>query len=158
MGKSCSEVELAYIAGFLDADGAIMALIEKHTEKRFGFRVRVILKFTHHDREVLDWMQKKLGVGLVRAHRPNTDKQTFDLHIRNQEHVHAVLQLLNAHIRVKKQQTKIAIQILEIPVISKKDIIKIADLADTLSGFNVRSKNRRQNYAIKIKEHLSRND
>jgi len=41
VGKKCSEVEKAYIAGFLDADGAIMAFIEPHREKRFGFCVRV---------------------------------------------------------------------------------------------------------------------
>ena len=44
VGKNYSEVELAYASGFIDADGAIMACIEKHSEKKFGFRVRVILK------------------------------------------------------------------------------------------------------------------
>ena len=35
VGKNYSEVELAYASGFIDADGAIMACIEKHNEKRF---------------------------------------------------------------------------------------------------------------------------
>ena len=34
VGKRLSEVERAYIAGFLDADGAIMASIERHPEKK----------------------------------------------------------------------------------------------------------------------------
>lgn len=44
VGKDASEVDWAYTAGFLDGDGAIMATIERHPEKRFGFRVRVCVK------------------------------------------------------------------------------------------------------------------
>ena len=43
VGKGCSEVDRAYLAGFLDADGAIMAIIEKHQEKKFDFRIRIIM-------------------------------------------------------------------------------------------------------------------
>lgn len=46
VGKGCSEVDRAYIAGLFDCDGAIMASIESHKEKKYGFRVRVILKLT----------------------------------------------------------------------------------------------------------------
>ena len=34
MGKLLTEVKRAYIAGLIDADGAIMALIESHPEIR----------------------------------------------------------------------------------------------------------------------------
>lgn len=84
VGKRCSEVERAYVAGFLDADGAIMAIIERHREKRFGFRIRVMLKITQRDRSILDWMHTKLGVGRVRANRFGDLRQTFDLHILDQ--------------------------------------------------------------------------
>ena len=46
MGRILSEADRAYLAGLIDADGAIMASIEKHREKKFGFRVRVTLKIT----------------------------------------------------------------------------------------------------------------
>ena len=49
MGQDISEVILSYTAGFLDADGAIMATIERHKEKLYGFRVRVIVKITQRD-------------------------------------------------------------------------------------------------------------
>ena len=42
VGKTIPEVNKAYLAGFLDGDGAIMALLERHPAKRFGFRVRVM--------------------------------------------------------------------------------------------------------------------
>ena len=158
VGKSCSEVERAYIAGFLDADGAIMATIEKHREKRFGFRVRVALKVTQHDREILDWIQHTLCAGIVRVNRLGDTRQTFDLHIRDRSDVRTVLEVLMPHLRVKITQARIAIEILDSDIKSKQDLIRNARLADALSRFNVRSKNRRKNFVSKIQEHLSPND
>ena len=158
VGKSCSEVERAYIAGFLDADGAIMAVIERHREKRFGFRIRVALKVTQHDRKILDWIQRKLQVGIVRANRLGDTRQTFDLHIRDRGDAQQVLTMLFPHLRVKRRQAEIALRILDYKIESEKGLIRIARLADALSRFNVRSKNRRKNFVSKIQEHLSPND
>ena len=36
VGKTIPEVHKAYLAGFIDGDGAIMALLERHPAKRFG--------------------------------------------------------------------------------------------------------------------------
>jgi hypothetical protein len=41
VGKTIPEVQKAYLAGFIDGDEAIMALLERHPAKRFGFRVRI---------------------------------------------------------------------------------------------------------------------
>ena len=158
VGKRCTEVERAYIAGFLDADGAIMAIIEPHSGKQYGFRVRVSLKVTQHDRKILDWVRHKIGVGIVRANRLGTDHQTFDLHIRDQTHAGETLELLMPYTRVKRKQAQIALKILFSPRTTKKEILQVARLADSLSKFNVRSKNRRKNFAAKVKVHLSSND
>ena len=158
MGKGCSEVERAYIAGFLDADGAIMAVIERHREKRHGFRVRVALKVTQHDRKILDWIQRTLRVGIVRANRLGDTRQTFDLHIRDRADVREVLVTLLSYLRVKRRQADMALRILDQTIESKKDLIRAARLADALSRFNVRSKSRRKNFVSKIQEHLSPND
>lgn len=158
MGKKCSEVELAYIAGFLDADGAIMATIEKHSGKRFGFRVRLEVKVTQHSREILDWMHEILGIGIVRANRLASDRQTFDLHIRDRVQVRYVLLLLLPYIRVKRKQADIALEIIDLAVDNLENMVQSAQLADALSRFNVRSKNRRKNFVAKVQEHLSPND
>ncbi len=158
VGKKCTEVERAYIAGFLDADGAIMATVEPHHEKRHKFRVRVSLKVTQHDRKILDWIRKKLEVGIVRANRPGTHLQTFDVHIRDQAHVSEVLELLSPYLRVKREQARRARTILSHTRTTKKAILHVARLADALSKFNVRSKNRRKNFAAKVEAHFSPND
>src|SRR3989344_752702 len=126
VGKKCTEVERAYIAGFLDADGAIMAVIEPHTGKQHGFRVRLSLKVTQHDRKILDWIRRKIKVGIVRANRPGTHLQTFDLHIRDQAHVASMLELLKPYLRVKRTQAQIALRILVSTRTTKKEILDVA--------------------------------
>jgi hypothetical protein len=99
-----------------------------------------------------------LGVGTVRANRLGQKGQTFDLHIRDRVQVQTILKLLKPHLRVKKRQAEMALEILNLTIESSKDLIKSARLADALSRFNVRSKNRRKNFVAKIQEHLSPND
>ena len=62
MGKMNSEVDQAYLAGLIDGDGAIMATIEKHSEKKFGFRVRVEVKITQKESNVLSLLVKKYKI------------------------------------------------------------------------------------------------
>jgi hypothetical protein len=158
VGKNRSEVERAYIAGFLDADGAIMAIIEPHSGKRYKFRVRVAIKITQQNREVLDWIRKVLEVGIVRANRAGTDRQTFDLHIRDQEQVQKILTILQPFIRVKKRQAQMALEIVNSKITTPEDLLNNARIADALSQLNVRSKNRRKNFMIKVEEQFSPND
>jgi hypothetical protein len=153
VGKGCSEVDRAYIAGLLDCDGAIMASIESHKEKRFGFRVRVIIKLTQKNPTLLQWIQATLGVGNIVRNRT-----TFDWIVRDQQQAKTVLELIQIFSRGKQKQIELALQILQTPVTSSSDLVAIARLADTLSGFNVRSAGRRKNYALKIQEYSSSND
>ena len=153
VGKKCSEVDLAYIAGLIDADGAIMAPIEKHLEKKFKFRIRVIVKLTQKKRDLLEWVKLKLGVGGISKNR-----RTYDLRIRDQQDVKQVLLILKPFIKGKEKQLNIALKILDIKIDSKSKLIKVARLADTLSGYNVRSSGRRVNYTSKIQEYFSSND
>ncbi len=131
---------------------------EPHSEKRYKFRVRVALKITQHDREILDWIRTVLGVGIVRANRVGDIRQTFDLHIRDRNHVQKILERLLPFVRVKKRQAQMALEILSMSIDSSEDLINTAKLADTLSGLNVRSKNRRKNFVTKIQEQFSPND
>ena len=69
VGKTIPEVQKAYLAGFIDGDGAIMALLERHPAKRFGFRVRVWVKATQLRQSDVTWLRDELGFGQVRASR-----------------------------------------------------------------------------------------
>ena len=147
VGKNYSEVELAYASGFLDADGAIMACIEKHNEKKFGFRVRVVLKVSQKDITIIKWFLETFQTGRIRKNNTIHDWQ-----IQNQIDCLRMLKIFLPYIKVKKKQAGIAVRILEKSVKDKKDLMYIANLADTLSRFNVRSKNRRKNFASMIQK------
>ena len=67
MGKTIPEVQKAYLAGFIDGDGAIMALLERHSAKRFGWRIRVWVKATQLRQSDVGWLRDELGFGQVRA-------------------------------------------------------------------------------------------
>ncbi len=153
VGKGFSVAERAYFAGFLDADGAIMATIEKHQEKKFGYRVRITLKITQADEKVLRWFLNRSHVGYIRKNRT-----TFDWIVRDQKIIKDLLKILIPYLRVKRKQAKKAIKIIESKVKSYKDLKSIALQADSLSQLNVRSKNRRKNFASMIQENFSRND
>ena len=153
VGKGCSEVNRAYIAGLFDCDGAVMAWIESHKEKKFGFRVRVCLQLTQKYPDLLQWVQTVLGVGAIRKNRT-----TYDWELKDQHQCQELLVLLQPYMKGKAKQVTLALQILSKKVDTKEDLMTVAQLADTLSGYNIRSFGRRKNYASKIQEHLSSND
>lgn len=153
VGKKFAEVDRAYLAGMIDADGAIMASIESHAEKKYGYRVRMILKLTQKFREVLESLHQLYKVGYVTKNRT-----THDWVIKDQTYVREILLLIRPYCLVKQQQIALALQILDTKVTTKEDLLYIARLADTLSGYNVRSLNRRKNYTSKIQASFSSND
>ena len=153
VGKKLSVADRAYSAGFLDADGAIMATIEHHKEKKFRFRVRVTLKITQRERKILDWFLTSFGVGYIRKNRT-----TFDWIMRDQQIVYLVLKRMIPYLKVKRKQADIAQDILTANIKTKDDLIAVARLADALSRFNVRSQNRRKNFAAMIQDSFSSND
>ncbi len=153
VGKRFFEIERAYLAGFLDADGAIMATIERHVEKRFGFRVRITLQITQQNRKILDWFVENLRLGYVQKNRT-----TFDWLIRDQKIIKDLLVVLIPYLKVKRKQAEIAVRILDKKILKFNDLLKVARLADSLSRLNVRSKNRRKNFVSMIQKNLSSND
>ena len=69
-----------------------------------------------------------------------------------------MLNIVQRYIKGKSPQVRLALEILSTSIKSKEDLLRVARLADTLSGYNVRSFGRRKNYTSKIQEHTSSND
>ena len=153
VGKPLSEVERAYLAGLIDGDGAIMAIIERHSEKRFKFRVRLEISVTQSHREDVAWIPEQTGVGYVRR-----NLRTFQWVVRDQQAARWLLGMLAPFTRTKKNQIALALEILSRSIQSEKDLLEVANLADALSKFNVRSDRRRRNTASMIQDNGSRND
>src|SRR3989338_6778418 len=150
VGKRCSVAERAYLAGLIDGDGAIMATIEAHCQKRFRFRVRVEIKITQKNERDLVFLNELLGCGSVRKNRTTCDWLT-----RDQQQILRILSLIKPYSKMKQSQIKFAMEIIQTQIHEKEDLIRVAQLADALSKFNVRSKLRRKNYATIIQKHYS---
>ena len=150
VGKELTEIERAYCAGFLDADGAIMACIEKHGAKKFGYRIRVSVKVTQKDANTAQWFLSKFLVGRIKTNRFGTDRGNFEWEVKDQKHAAEVLKILLPFLRIKKRQALIALEILSFPILIQDDLMRAARLADEIASFNVRSKLRRKNFASSI--------
>jgi hypothetical protein len=153
VGKTIPEVHKAYLAGFIDGDGAIMALLERHPTKRFGYRVRVWVKATQLRHSDVAWLRDELGFGQVRRSR-----ECWEWLVKDQSDARWLLEAIRPYARIKAQQIEIAIEILKRRVDSIDELRAIAELADTLAALNVRSRGRRQNTAAMIQGFVSRND
>ena len=154
MRKILSEVNKAYISGLLDGDGAIMACIEKHAEKKFGFRIRIYIKISQNDYKILNWCKSITSLGNIR----NVKNDEFEWIIKNQENAKSLLDSLLPYLKIKKRQAKLAQKILNTEIKTIKNLLKNAELSDTLSKLNVRSQGRRKNFAAMIQESISPND
>ena len=144
VGKNIhSNLVAAYIAGFLDGDGAICANIERHSEKKFKFRVRISLDFYQHKKNVseLKFIRNALGEGYLGKSNRNTQK----LSLKNQSTLKTILPELHRFTQIKKKQIEIALEILNISIETKEDLIKVAKMADKLSRLNIRASARRKN-------------
>jgi hypothetical protein len=153
VGKIGVEVDHAYLAGLIDGDGCIMATIERHSEKKFRFRVRVEVKITQKESDLLKLLHSFYKIGVIRKNRT-----TFDWIIRDKAHVNEILNLIGPYTKAKSKQVEFARQILRLSDNSQDGLLEMARLADALSKFNVRSRNRRLNYASMIKIPVSSND
>ena len=158
VGKMDVEVRRAYLAGLIDGDGCIMATIERHPEKKFGFRVRVEIKITQKENELLQNLEKEFKIGCVSYNRRGSIYTTCDWIIRDKNHAAWILEYIKPYTRLKKKQVAIALKILRKAIETKQDLLKNAHLADALSEYNVRSKDRRKNFATMIETSISSND
>ena len=154
MRKIFSEVNKAYISGLLDGDGAIMACIEKHAEKKFGFRVRIYIKISQNNYKILNWCKLTTKMGNVR----NVKNDEYEWRIRNQEDAKLLLESLLPYLKIKKRQGYLSKKILNTKIKTIKGLLRTAKLADALSKLNVRSQGRRKNFMAMIQESISPND
>ncbi len=153
---SLTPIELSYIAGFLDGDGSIMSIVEKHPEKRFKIRIRVLVEFTQHNDNIriLRYLRNKIGSGNINRSLRNVWKYA----IRDQRVVKELLLSLISYSVLKKRQIQFALKILNLSLIDAKALLKAALLSDRISRLNLRSKSRRINGIQLVKEAISRND
>ena len=112
-----SHVSDAYIAGFLDGDGSVVAVITKQDIRRYPnrpLRIQLKVNFTQHERHksVLVAIQRHFnGIGYLRR---IFSHHLSELVITKRADVKMVLERLLPHLFLKQTQARIALTIIAV--------------------------------------------
>lgn len=104
-----TEVEKAYIAGFVDGDGSI-GLRKCHSERGY-IDTLVRLRVTQASKEILDWIGLTTGAGTVRqwARCSNRHRSRFEWYCSGRKAL-AVIREIYPYLLVKKLQAEIVLK------------------------------------------------
>lgn len=129
--------ELAYIAGFLDGDGSIIAQIIKNKDYKYNFTYRLSINF--YQKKERHWfilyLYKKLNkYGYYRIRNDNISMYTITGDIE----VKKVLKALYPYLRIKKPQAREVLNIIDKrkSIKTKDDFLEVCKLIDKVSDFN----------------------
>lgn len=134
--------EKAYIAGFLDGDGSIMAQLVFRKDYKLGYQIRVSIVFyqkaSHQD--ILLWLKERLGSGYLRTRNDGMCEYTI-VGLREVQHV---LTLLYPFLRLKKALAKEVLALIRRHPPARKmtasRLISLSRLVDKTADFNYSKK------------------
>ncbi len=126
-----SELEKAYIAGFLDGDGSIIIQIVRDNTHKFGFYIRISLVFYQNTKH--HWFIEYVGglfkpFGFISKRKSGMSEFT----ITERSAVKFILTELYPYLKIKKPVSKLALEIikdLEL-VQTETDFIKVCQKVD----------------------------
>ena len=169
-------LDLIYIAGFLDGDGAIIAQFVTRTSRglkpekddyKWKYKIRLSIQFTQHTKRsiYLTKLKQIIGAGSIR-HRTGgvTTSQSggpaesvSDYVITANLSVLAFLKLIQPYLRIKQKQANLAITILEQLPLAKNDKVKffeLVDMVDHIASLNDTKLTKRTLTGAVVKETL----
>ncbi len=137
-----TQEEKAYIAGFLDGDGSIMAQLVYRKDYKLGYQIRTSIVFyqktNHHD--FILWLKDQLGYGYVRTRRDGMSEYAI-VGFREVSHV---LTLLYPFLHLKKALAERVIALIEQHPSQRKltaqQLVVLSKLVDKTASFNYSKK------------------
>jgi hypothetical protein len=141
--RTKTQEHLAYIAGFLDGDGSIMAQVKNRRDTPRGWRVMLTIclyQDTRHEEPLL-WMRKVFGIGYISQRK---DGMT-EYRINGFNSTERVLIALKPFVRFKKKQVRLALQLAPLlkskkfSEFSQQEKLKIANLVCDIRDENYKS-------------------
>ena len=144
---SQSNIDLAYIAGFLDGDGSLMLQIKKRADGKSKIRFMATICFyqdTRHEKDLF-WIRKILGIGYL-SHR---NDGISELRINGFETVKEILKNLMPYIKFKKIQAKALLESCTIlsktkfNMLDRKQLTKLVTLILVIQNENYVTKKKR---------------
>ncbi|OGD56505.1 hypothetical protein A2V71_02370 [Candidatus Berkelbacteria bacterium RBG_13_40_8] len=127
----------AYLAGFLDGDGCITAIVERSKTNRSGVRVRIRVSFTQHRyrRKVLDKLKAEIGEGQVAEYNHNSMAEYV---IRDQKIILEILEKIKPYLIAKAKHLELALKLMRLENwnSNKTNLQKAMKLAQDIKGLN----------------------
>ena len=135
-----SNEEKAYIAGFLNGDGCIMAQLVRRKDYIYGYQIRTSIVFyqkTIHQ-DILSWLKQKLNYGYIRHRKDGMTEYT----IVGLREVQEMLGLLYPFLRLKKVLAKSMLELIKShpKKMSPKELLRLSLLVDKTAKFNYSKK------------------
>nr|ACU12337.1 hypothetical protein [Trebouxia gelatinosa] len=131
-----SEVEKAYISGFLDGDGSINGQIVRRKDYLFKFQIRISITFFQKTSRhwFILWLHKKLQLGTIRKRPDGMSEYT----IIGPQNVEIVLEHIKPYLKIKRKQAILALHIIKNKSKSQdlNSFLKCCQLADKFSVLN----------------------
>jgi len=130
--KKVKDIDLAYIAGFLDGDGSVMVQVKKTKFNPKGWRLMFTICFYQDSKHAqpLSWIRKILGIGYLSYRNDGI----AELRINGYAQTERILKDLLPYLRFKKKQVKIILRILKLVhnkklgQLTKQERLRIVDL------------------------------
>lgn len=144
-------LHLAYIAGFLDADGTILVRLQKQALTRWSPSLHVQLGIYNQDQAVLLDIVETLGCGRIRAVRSGCSG-VYRIEFTRRD-TKQVLELLLPYLRIKREQAQLGLLALSAPRYSGRGKIVPTEMIEYRQSLVARSKelNARNGKAFRTK-------
>src|SRR3989344_725749 len=107
------EKDLAYVAGFLDGDGCLIAQLVKRSGYIRGYQIRLSIVFYKKVQHIshLEWLKEQFGDGYIRKRNDGMAEYT----IVGLEPVGRILKRISPHLRLKKELADLILKISKMP-------------------------------------------
>ncbi len=131
------EKQLAYIAGFLDGDGSVIAQIVINKEYVLKHQLRVTVSFMQLTirKDFLISLKEEIGLGTIRDRKDGIS----EINIVGREQVQPLLKALLPYLRLKQKQAQLVLQICEQLPLYKNDpqlFLELCKLSDQVAQLN----------------------
>ena len=135
-----SNEELAYIAGFLDGDGCVMAQLVRRKDYIYGYQIRVSIVFyqKQNHQEILHWLKEKLIIGYIRQRNDGMTEYT----IVGFKEVEKILKILQPYLRLKKVLAGKVLNLIQghPRKMTPEQLIRVSKLVDETATFTYSKK------------------
>lgn len=134
--KQIEKEELSYLAGFVDADGSIIAQLVANKDYKYKHQLRITLQVTQLNKRrwFLEELKKQIGAGTIRDRNTVSDYILVEI-----KPLCNLLKQLQPFLKLKKKQANLVLKIIEqLPSArdSQDKFLELCELVDQIAALN----------------------